>query len=183
MGSFSFYFVRHAPVVGQDGIAYGREADIDLSCLKKFNAAARQLPHDGALWFASGFPRAQKTAQVLQKILGNDAPLTINEDFNEQNFGDLVGMTKESIRANPLYQPYLADRVNLRPPGGESVSEMVARVAKGLRALSAALQGSGQNQAVIVCHGGVILSAYSIFERRDYDLRLPVPHLSVHKFD
>lgn len=183
MPTLTFYFVRHAPVIGQDGIAYGRDALIDESCKHKFETAAAQLPADRALWVASDFPRAQRTAALLQTTLGIDVPVICESAFNEQNFGTLAGQRKKDIFANPAYQNYLQDMARIAPPGGESVPAMVARVGEGLEALAGDMKALGQHKAVIVCHGGVIRSAKALNDNAEFDLRMKAPHLSVHKFE
>lgn len=182
MPTLTFYFVRHAPVIGQDGIAYGRDAAIDESCTDKFEAAAAELPKDCALWLASEFPRAQNTAKLLQAKLGMDAPLIIDGAFNEQDFGDLVGCTKKDIQSNPANHAYLKDMVGVAPPNGESVPDVVVRVGEGLQALAADMKALGQDKAVIVCHGGVIRSVRALNDNTEFDLHMKAPHLSVHTF-
>ena len=179
----TFYFVRHAPVIGQDGVAYGRDAAIDESCADKFSDAARQLPKDCPLWIASEFPRAQNTAQLLQAKLGIDAPLIIDGAFNEQDFGDLAGSPKADIKADPANKAYLQDMARVAPPNGESVPEMIARVSGGLESLAADMRALGQDKVVIVCHGGVIRSAQALNDNEEFDLHMKAPHLSVHKFE
>ena len=182
MSVLSLHFVRHAPVIGQDGIAYGRDAAIDTHCTDKFTAAATLLPRNCAIWIASEFDRAQRTAKLLQAQLGEDTTLDINPAFNEQDFGDLVGHTKQEIKANPANASYLSGMLTIAPPGGESIPQMVERVRAGLNVLAADMRTLGQNKAVIVCHGGVIRAVDSLYHRRPFQLDLKVPHLSVHKF-
>jgi alpha-ribazole phosphatase len=183
MQTLTFYFVRHAPVIGQDGIAYGRDALIDETCTDKFESAAAQLPKDNALWVTSEFPRAQRTAALLQQTLGIHVPSTPDAAFNEQDFGDLIGRHKREIAVDPINAAYIADMVNVAPPNGESVPAMVQRVGDGLQALAGDMKALGQDKVVIVCHGGVIRSAKSIHDNEAFDLHMKAPHLSVHKFE
>ena len=182
MSSLSLYFVRHAPVIGQDGIAYGRDALIDEECHDLFNRAAALLPHNCDIWITSEFPRAQRTAALLQDRLGIHQAPVIDGSFNEQDFGTLVGRNKKDIAADPANRAYLADMTIVAPPGGESVPQMVHRVGIALQTLSQTLQDAGKEQAIIVCHGGIIRAVDSLVHGHPFKLDLKVPHLSVHKF-
>jgi len=181
--SLLLHFVRHAPVIGQDGIAYGRDAAIDTSCTTLFAKAAASLPEHCRLWVTSAFPRTQETAKNLQKFTGTRHTLEIYPAFNEQDFGDLAGRRKRDIIADTACRAYLEDMITIAPPGGESVPAMVARVSTGLRDLARYMHAFSHDEAVIVCHGGVIRSVESIHTRRPFDLHMQVPHLSVHSYN
>ena len=177
------HFVRHAPVIGQEGIAYGRDANIDESCHDKFNAAASMLPRGCPLWITSEYPRAIKTALRLQETLFVRHPIHAMAEFNEQDFGALIGQRKSSIAKNPDNAAFLADMGNVAPPGGESVPQMNARVREGLEYLIERMRGQGRNEAIIVCHGGVIRAAAGLCLNQPFNLKMKVPHLSVHTLD
>lgn len=179
---FTFHLVRHAPLIGQDGIAYGRDADIDTSCTKLFALAAAKLPEHCDYWVASEFPRAQDTAGILQQFTGTTRTLVIDRAFNEQDFGGLTGRMKKDIIADPDNRSYLENMTTVAPPGGESVPVMVARVGKGLHSLAQYMHAFAKNEAVIVCHGGVIRSVESLHNKTPFDLHMKVPHLSVHSY-
>ena len=183
MKSLTLYFVRHAPVIGQSGIAYGRDAAIDDQCHELFDAAAQKLPQNCDLWIASVFPRASRTAEILRTRLNIHTPLLINLAFNEQNFGRLVGQRKTDIRNNPANQSYLANMLDVAPPEGEAIQDMVTRVGNGIEKLCGAMRAQNKDEAIVVCHGGVIRAVDHLIYDRDFNLQMKVPYLSVHKFE
>lgn len=180
--SFTFHFVRHAPVIGQDGIAYGRDADIDTSCTKLFASAASKLPEHSRYWIASEYPRAQETGSILQKFTGAAKTLVIDPAFNEQNFGDLAGRKKSDIIADPAYREYLGDITTATPPGGESVPGLMARVLKGMQLQAQYMHAFAIEEAVVATHGGVIRAAEALHKNAPFNPHMKVPYLSVHSY-
>jgi probable phosphoglycerate mutase len=98
--------------------------------------------------YSSPFVRALETAQLIGRVLGLE-PVVVAA-LREQDFGELRG------------QPYAAldaaarERVGgwrYRPPGGETLEEVLARAGPALDAIAARHLGS---EVVVVSHGGVM---------------------------
>ena len=87
--------------------------------------------------FSSVLERANKTAEIaikeanLQNLINNNKLImTKNEDLNERDYGDLVGLNKEET-ANKFgkEQVHIWRRsYNTPPPNGESLKDVVERV-------------------------------------------------------
>lgn len=95
---------------------------------------------------SSDMPRALQTAQAIAAATG--LALRTTTLLHERNFGDLRGRSYDSLGYDPL-------ATDDAPPGGESVAEFEARVARAfdeILALRAALDGD----LVVVSHGLVI---------------------------
>ncbi len=81
---------------------------------------------------ASPLRRTRETAEIVAAVLG--LPVTVDEDLAELDFGDLEGLTMEEARArHPLaVRRFFAD-VTVAAPGGESIADVSARVARARR--------------------------------------------------
>jgi ribonuclease H / adenosylcobalamin/alpha-ribazole phosphatase len=81
---------------------------------------------------ASPLRRTRETAEVVAAALG--VPVTFDEDLVELDFGDLEGLTFDEARAkHPLAARRFLDGVTVAAPGGESIADVGARVARARR--------------------------------------------------
>jgi len=112
---------------------------------------------------SSDLPRAFETATAIAAATGLD--LRATELLQERNFGALRGRAYDELGFDPL-------ATNDAPPGGESVAEFEARVARAfdeVLALRAALAGD----LVVVTHGLVIRTLLARHARLAGGLELP----------
>ena len=81
---------------------------------------------------ASPLRRTQETAEIVAAALG--LPVTLDKDLVELDFGDLEGLTfDEAQQKHPLAaRRFMAD-VSAAAPGGESIADVAARVARARR--------------------------------------------------
>lgn len=122
--------------------------------------AARAGP---AAILSSDLPRAFETATAIAAATGLD--LRATELLQERNFGALRGRAYDDLGFDPLATPDA-------PPGGESVAEFEARVARAfgeILALRAALAGD----LVVVTHGLVIRTLLARHARLAAGLEMP----------
>lgn len=177
------HLLRHAPLLGVSGIAYGREAEIDRTPRQAFRDLAADLPA-GAIWITSEYPRTHATAHELLQ----EAPLApvnasphIRAAFNEQDWGVWTGRTHAELKQNdPVFSDILAKKtgwVDMAPAGGESFAALVKRVGRGL---DECIQEFPAQDMVIVAHGGVLRAAlvHASWGFPDRALRVSTPHLS-----
>jgi 2,3-bisphosphoglycerate-dependent phosphoglycerate mutase len=110
--------------------------DPDLTALgvEEAHAAGRALKAKGLSFdraYTSKLMRAQKTLTLILAELGQqNVPSVCTEALNERSYGDLSGLNKEEARAKwGDEQVHLWRRsYEVRPPGGESLKDTVARV-------------------------------------------------------
>jgi 2,3-bisphosphoglycerate-dependent phosphoglycerate mutase len=110
--------------------------DPDLTALgvEEAHAAGRALKAKGFSFdraYTSKLMRAQKTLTLILAELGQqNVPSVCTEALNERSYGDLSGLNKEEARAKwGDEQVHLWRRsYEVRPPGGESLKDTVARV-------------------------------------------------------
>ena len=159
-----WWWVRHAPVAGVDGVIYGsNDVDCDVSGTAQFKALAAALP-SGAVWVTSRLSRAIKTAKAISEAgaaAGLDFPEpAIEEDLGEQNFGDWQGLSWDEMRKKDMdaYEFFWADPTRTRPPGGESFADQIKRTGDVMGRLTIKHQG---RDIVAIAHGGPIRAALS----------------------
>jgi len=163
-GPTRIFLVRHAPVprtaldrcYGQTDVpACPEQMAADAP---RYAALAARLPRP-ARWLVTPLARTRQTAAAIFAA-GYPAPapaaeLPAEPLLMEQHFGALHGLPHAEIparlRAPP--HPFWPVDAHERPEGGESVAEMMGRVARALEALAAAHAG---RDVVVVSHGGPI---------------------------
>jgi ribonuclease H / adenosylcobalamin/alpha-ribazole phosphatase len=95
-------------------------------------AAARAAQLGIEVVIASPLRRTRETAEIVAAELG--VPVELDDDLVELDFGDLEGLTlDEALAAHPLAVRRFTADVTVRAPGGESVADVSARVARARR--------------------------------------------------
>jgi alpha-ribazole phosphatase len=139
------WLIRHPPPQVAQGVCYGRT---DLALADGVAAAAArirpQLPPHGPL-FTSPLQRCRQLADAL-----HPAPQA-DERLQEMHFGDWE-MTPWHLIQREALDGWAADPLGYRPPRGESVAELHARVL----AFVADARRAGHQRAVLVTHAGVM---------------------------
>ena len=164
-----FFFVRHAPVVGQKGKVYGDNVQIDLNNNQdKIKKLSDILPKTNeALWFYSGVDRTLKTAKSVLGMRESKFNLIKNEFFKEQNFGDLIGQSHTD--ASPHLQWINGNMLAANPPNGETISDLKMRVEKGIEEVSELARNNSIENIVVFCHRGTIRVANMFFYNLSVD--------------
>jgi broad specificity phosphatase PhoE len=184
----SWWWVRHAPVVGHGGKIYGNsEVACDVSDSAAFGALATRLPSD-ALWVTSHLGRAKKTAAAIDAAIGKSgsggfAPL-VEPAIGEQDFGDWQGRRHDEIEraSDMVYHKFWAAPAHHAPPGGESFVDVVERVATAIARLTDEHAG---RDIVAVSHGGPIRAALAVAFGLEPEVALAVriENLSITRLD
>ena len=159
----NFWLIRHALVEeNARAMMYGT-MDVEVcphtmeSARPTYAALARRLPRP-ASWIVTPLSRTRRTAQAIFAAGYPEAEWRVAPDLIEQNMGDWQGLAHAevppllSLPAHPFW-PLAAQE---RPPGGESMAEVVLRVGTALERLASAHEGE---DVVIVSHGGAIRAA------------------------
>lgn len=156
MSATQVILVRHTePEAAARGRCYGR-LDVDLSDAGRRHAeglgTALASFGVGAL-FSSPQRRALETARFIGARL--DLEPTEHPELAEIDFGEFEGRRYEEIAASEpaLYRAWMDTPTAVRFPGGESFTDLRARVLPAVAEIRAAHAGS---VVVLVAHGGVI---------------------------
>src|SRR4051812_1353404 len=140
-----------------------------------YQALGSRLPRPAA-WKVTPLSRTRRTAEALFAAGYPASELQVEPDLIEQSLGDWHGLAHDELPPR-LVQPRHAFwhlGGDEKPPGGESMHEVVARTGAALERLA---QAHLDQDVVIVSHGGTIRAAVAYALRIGPDNAL---HLSVH---
>jgi phosphoserine phosphatase len=137
--------------------------------------------------YSSDLLRAMQTAQPVAE--GRGMAIAGLSELREIGFGQWEGLTRQEIQEGwpAEYAAWVADSLHSRPPGGEMVEDLQARVLTTFRQIIAAHEGQ---TLAIVTHGGALragmigllglpLDAYHVFRVDNtalVELHLGGPH-------
>lgn len=174
------YLVRHGEVdPSWHGRLYGA-LDVPLSERGRREAervAARLADVPLAAVVSSGLQRAEHGAELLRRT--RTLPRADDPALRELDRGTWAGLTREDLDAREpgAFAAWIEAPSSRRPPGGESLADLRARVAPRLAHWAAACPGSA---LAIVTHGWVIRVA--VCEALEAPLEL-APRLDVRTGD
>ena len=145
--------IRHGETAGQSSIRFHGSSDVELSDegraqMREVAGGLRTEVFD--LIVASPLRRSWESA----RILSGGAPVRLEPDFREIDFGRWEGMTREEIEASDpvLYRDWQQKTADFEFPGGEARAAFRARVERGLERL----RRSGATSVLVAAHKGLI---------------------------
>ena len=162
MKNYKLHLIRHfATEEGLEGKYLGN-TDHHIAMESKF-ALEEKLeescypPCD--IIYSSPALRCLETAQLLYP----DQETGICDQMAELDFGDFEGKTVAELKDNEDYKAWLLDSLNNPIPNGEDMSSLIARLYKGLDLIFKDMCRREANEAVLITHGGVIMTMLSAF--------------------
>jgi alpha-ribazole phosphatase len=178
-----WWWIRHAPVPDTVRIYGQSDVDCDCSADAVFAALARELPRD-AVWLTSNLSRTRQTAAAILAAMDHAAEPAAIPEFAEQHLGDWQGQVRADFFAgrDRTRSPFWFGPADERPPGGESFTEVCARVAPAIERLNR--EHAGRN-IVAVAHGGSIRAAlgHSLGLDPDAALAFVIDNCSLTRID
>jgi broad specificity phosphatase PhoE len=165
--------LRHASHDVVTRILCGRGAGVNLGSPGRAEAAAlaRRVRREGPVaLFTSPQPRAWQTAEPIAEACGL-AP-EARAELDEIDFGDWTGRSFASLQGDPCWAAWNLHRATARPPRGEAMFEVQARLLRWLESLPArhgdatlvAVSHADVIKAALVAHLGLSLDAHDRFE-------------------
>jgi broad specificity phosphatase PhoE len=185
----SFWLIRHA-IVDENAraILYGR-LDVELcptSLLEQrpmYEALARRLPRPAA-WVVTPLSRTRRTADAIFEAGYPAAVPMIEPDLAEQHLGEWQGLEHAELPSRLTMPKHAFWPLGgwERPPGGESMAEVILRAGAVLERLAAKFAGE---EVVVVSHGGTIRAAVAHALRigPDSALHLAIQNLSLTRLE
>jgi alpha-ribazole phosphatase len=166
---------RHAPARAQ-GVCYGR-ADVATTMPEEEAAEALLMAYPGGratrVW-SSPSRRCRDVAERLSLRMG--AALRVDERLHELSFGRWEGLPWSAIEQDDAatFSAWARDWQHAAPPGGETVTELEARV----RSFLGDLEDEGED--VLVGHAGPMRAMRVLVEGISWEdaMREPVGHLA-----
>jgi broad specificity phosphatase PhoE len=149
--------VRHAAHGHLDRILSGRTPGVPLTQAGRAQAArlaARLAARRPAVVHASPIERAVETATVIADAAGVE--LKHVEALNEIDFGEWTARAFDDLAGDPDWDRWNAERATARPPGGESMGQVQARVVAHLDAVA---REHADETVVLVSHADTIRAA------------------------
>lgn len=176
-----FWLIRHALVSENERAMLYGVMDVSLcpdtlvAQVPQYTALAARLPRP-AVWGCTPLSRTRRTAEAIFAAGYPAQALVVVPGLIEQDLGEYQGLPHADLpaRLTAPAHPFWPLAATERPPGGESMAEVVDRVGRTMDALAAEHDG---RDVVIVSHGGAIRAAVAHAMRLDADRAL---HLSVH---
>ncbi len=172
MKSYTIHLIRHGITEGNLLGQYVGRTDLPLA--KEGVANLEELKH------SSPYPTAQvyycsplkRCVQTLRILYPEAQPIVV-EDLRECDFGDWEGKTaKELADSDENFAEWMESNRVVTPPNGESGGVFMQRVCAAFEKIVEGMMRSGTSSAVIVAHGGTImsiLSAYGLPRANFYD--------------
>ena len=180
-----FWMIRHALVdENSRAILYG-VMDVPLcetTLVEQapiYAALARRLPRP-AIWKVTPLSRTARTARAIFNAGYPAQDPGVEPDLIEQSLGEWQGLPHAELPAKLAFpqHPFWPLAGDEKPPGGESMVEVIARTGVVLERLA---QNHPGEDIVIVSHGGTIRAAvaYALGVRADNALHLSIHNLSL----
>jgi broad specificity phosphatase PhoE len=181
----SFWLIRHALVAeNARGFLYG-VMDVPLcepTLLEQapmYRSLAARLPRP-ADWLVTPLSRTRRTAETIFAHGYPRVEMGVEPGLIEQSLGEWQGLPHAELPPKLLYPahafwPLAGDE---KPPGGESMEEVISRVGAAMERLAETHAG---RDVVIVSHGGAIRGAiaHALRIAADNALHMSVQNLSL----
>ena len=189
MTATGFWLIRHAIVAeNARAVLYGT-MDVPLCAeslvaqADSYRLLANTLPR-AAQWIVTPLSRTHRTADAIFAAGYTARETTIEPGMMEQNLGEWQGLPHADLPPR-LRQPAHAFwplSGQERPPGGESMADVILRVGATLERLAVRHLG---DDVVIVSHGGAIRAAvaHALSIAADTALHLSVQNLSLTRLE
>lgn len=168
------FFIRHGKTRGNERGSYIGVTDLPLSengrkgLVPTKEKLDKLLNGRSFLLAASPMQRCIETARIL--FPGKTVRLV--RDLSEMNFGEFEGKNYIDLHGDARYQAYIDSGGKTAFPGGEGPSSFKRRTMRSLQNLLTDAVEDGEKTAVIVAHGGTIMSAFSMMTKgRYFDFR------------
>lgn len=109
--------------------------------------------------YVSPLSRARQTAAIAFP----HAEQVIVSDLREMDFGDFENLNYRELSHNAAYRAWVAGNCEARCPHGESKDDFTRRTANAIRNLLRTAASCGEDQVIIVAHGGTVMAAMDSF--------------------
>ncbi len=148
------YLIRHTTPAVAKGICYGQT---DLDVTESFHEEAQLIRESLPAGIAAIYSSPLQRCALLASALFPGKAVTILPELMELHCGSWEMQPWDALPKHEI-DPWMADFVNIRVPGGESYLDLHDRVTRTWTAIAAS-ESAGPK--AIVAHGGVLRSILS----------------------
>ena len=162
MQSYVIHFIRHGDIADTLKGKYIGTTDVPLSEEGKQNLASydsKYIYPGTQVVFTSPLKRRVETAGIIYPDI---KPLVIDQ-LAECDFGAWENKSAEDLKDDSLFQKWLAGENGVKPPNGESPTEFTQRVCVVFEQIIEGMMKTGNTEAVVITHGGVIMTLLSVY--------------------
>ena len=162
MQSYIIHFIRHGDIEDTLKGKYIGITDVPLSDEGKeklLEYDSKYIYPGTQVVFTSPLKRCIETAQI---IYPQQNPITINE-LGECACGSWEGKSADDLKDDEIFKQWLAGSTEIKPPNGESSAEFTNRICSVFEQMVDAMMKTGNTEAVVVTHGGVIMTLLAVY--------------------
>jgi alpha-ribazole phosphatase len=162
MKSYVIHLIRHAVCEGNlEGRYIGRtESPIADEGIKSILEIKEKYDYpDADSFYASPSTRCVDTLKIIYPWAEPEVIL----EMAECDFGEWENKTAEELKEDPRFAEWMAKGQNAAPPDGESSAVFMHRVCVGFETLVQNMMFTGTTSAVLVTHGGVIMTILAAY--------------------
>ncbi len=172
MKSYTIHLIRHGFTEGNLLGQYVGRTDLPLAPegISQLQKLKEDAPYPQAqVYYCSPLKRCVESLDILYPGV---QPILVS-DLRECDFGDWEGKTAEELAAQSEdFARWMQDGTAIAPPNGEGGGVFMQRVCAAFEKIVEGMMRSGTTSAVIMAHGGTImsiLSAYGLPRANFYD--------------
>lgn len=161
MKTYTIHLIRHGIIDGNLEGRYIGSTDKPLcdegrALIKEYKQKYGYPKAD--VIFSSPMKRCVETAELIY----GKQPAVI-PDFRECDFGDFEDKSEEELKEIEEFKNWRGGDFSYRPPNGESWKDLAERLKVAFIKVTEAMMSTKTENAVIVTHGGVIMTLMSMF--------------------
>lgn len=162
MKSYYIHFICHGNIDETHKGKYIGTTNVPLS--DKGKMGLKKLDHNmkypgATALFTSPLKRCKETCEILYP---NMKPIVIDQ-LSECNFGEWEGKTADELKDDELFKQWIGGSSEVKPPHGESSADFTRRICHMFEDIVTGLMKTGTTDAIIVTHGGVIMTLLAIY--------------------
>lgn len=166
----TIYFIRHGQTKYNTEGRFVGSTDLPLSAegRKKIEEkwAGKSEHIDKDIIFTSPMKRCIETSNIIFP----DDTFEVIKDMREMNFGIFEGKTHDELSHFAEYTHFRETKGKSKIPNGESGIEFSRRVLKAFFEMIEEMNEKNINNAVLVCHGGVIMAVFAMLCNESNDI-------------
>lgn len=168
MKGYRISIIRHGLTYANENGIYIGSTDLSLSDKGCAELAAKmdefEYPKVHRV-YSSPLKRCTETAEILFP----DRELVISEGMRELNFGEFEEKSVDELVNREDYKAWLGGGRDARPPKGESLEEMTARIYASFHNIIIDMMNNGLTHCALITHGGIISNLLTGFGLPKYD--------------